>query len=851
MKTRNIISIAVLAVMGLVACQEVPTVQPSSKEVSTVSFTAKDFICEDGMDDGLTRTSYTVASTGIKFAWSEKDTVGIFPVEGSQVYFSMKGGAGTPTASFTGGGWALLGDTKYMSYFPFIGDMYLDKKNLPVHYDGQVQTDNGSTAHLGDFDFRAAAGTTAVSGGLTFEYDAMAAIVEFKFNIGQGGYKQISLLTSDGDLFTVDGSYDLTADVPMVKPAHKASSINLGLKDVNIMPGDSILLCYMMVAPVDLTGKTLAVAVIDTLDNVKTYPVTGKNIRAGHAYRFTTSEYDVVNIPDSNFRAYLVEHFDLDNDGSISVKEASLITEIEVNTDNIASVAGIEMMPNLVSLKVSGTSMSSKGKLTSIDLSGNPQLETLYCEYNSLTTLDLSKLPALKVLKCGYNELTSITFCNNTSLYYITCSSNRLTELDLTPNAGLTTLYCNNNDLSTLILTEQTLLKTLQCRSNNFTRLDISTNTALETFNCLYNDYLTYIYVWEGFNSQTHSGFAKDDQAIYMEKNNVVNLSASGTANCYIAPVSKVYKYTFKANVKGNSTESLGELFGHYVVWEADNSATKVSSGAIISDVTLNSETGMISFKAVSEGNAIIGVKNNLGQTIWSWHIWVTDYDPSKTNVTYAASGAIMMDRNLGALSAAPGDSLALGLMYQWGRKDPMIGSSSVSEPLVAPISKWYESPVVSSSYFSLAYTFKYPAVFITSGENSAGDWLYGGHDATMWGSTKTKYDPCPVGWRVPDGGQNGAWKNMYDNYDFDAAHHGLTLPTPLVSAATWYPAVGFIDGANGNLTGTGTYGYYWTCTPSADDKSYFTMISSEGLPMVYSLSMKRSHGCAVRCCKE
>ena len=32
------------------------------------------------------------------------------------------------------------------------------------------------------------------------------------------------------------------------------------------------------------------------------------------------------------------------------------------------------------------------------------------------------------------------------------------------------------------------------------------------------------------------------------------------------------------------------------------------------------------------------------------------------------------MDRNLGALSATPNDAKALGLFYQWGRKDPSMG---------------------------------------------------------------------------------------------------------------------------------------------------------------------------------
>ena len=42
------------------------------------------------------------------------------------------------------------------------------------------------------------------------------------------------------------------------------------------------------------------------------------------------------------------------------------------------------------------------------------------------------------------------------------------------------------------------------------------------------------------------------------------------------------------------------------------------------------------------------------------------------------------MDRNLGATSAALGDVGALGLLYQWGRKDPFLGSLSITESEVA-----------------------------------------------------------------------------------------------------------------------------------------------------------------------
>jgi hypothetical protein len=90
------------------------------------------------------------------------------------------------------------------------------------------------------------------------------------------------------------------------------------------------------------------------------------------------------------------------------------------------------------------------------------------------------------------------------------------------------------------------------------------------------------------------------------------------------------------------------------------------------------------------EGNAVIAYRVN-GEIFWSWHVWVTD-DPTNGS-TYKsfdgvkrqrADGTVelipdsdwgWMDRNLGALSnTITGTEFNKngGLLYQWGRKDPI-----------------------------------------------------------------------------------------------------------------------------------------------------------------------------------
>ena len=99
-------------------------------------------------------------------------------------------------------------------------------------------------------------------------------------------------------------------------------------------------------------------------------------------------------------------------------------------------------------------------------------------------------------------------------------------------------------------------------------------------------------------------------------------------------------------------------------------------------------------------GSGAIAAYNESDEILWSWHIWVTDYNPDATGnqdvqtpvnkrklkFEYGSyTGNLpMMDRNLGAAAGyitLPPDELEKsktnGFYYQWGRKDPFRGSYS------------------------------------------------------------------------------------------------------------------------------------------------------------------------------
>ena len=328
-------------------------------------------------------------------------------------------------------------------------------------------------------------------------------------------------------------------------------------------------------------------------------------------------------------------------------------------------------------------------------------------------------------------------------------------------------------------------------------------------------------------------------------------------ANSYIVAPNNTTGFTFNASYKGNSSDYVNTIRpkSAKLLWNTGNSSSNV-----ITDVTL--ANGFVSFKTANVGNAVIAVFDEDGTTIlWSWHIWVTDYNPNTTYVTYPNSlptaNAIMMDRNLGALSARNDltNTDDFGLLYQWGRKDPFRGADNrtTGTTSFAPTSvttgyswgtKLVQEIIVSPVVNALDYAIKHPMTFIIKDASLYGDWyctdIYKKNNF-LWSSTKSIYDPCPAGWRVPYCNSfGGTWAGIYSGLFYNS---GVMLNSP----STWYPTAGRIN-ANGSIELVGYQGYQWSC--SADDAySFATYFGSLG--EVNTSSNERNCGMSVRCQKE
>ena len=328
------------------------------------------------------------------------------------------------------------------------------------------------------------------------------------------------------------------------------------------------------------------------------------------------------------------------------------------------------------------------------------------------------------------------------------------------------------------------------------------------------------------------------------------NLSSSTSANCYIVSEPGLYKFK---TVKGNSSTSVGNVASAAILWETFGTDTAPELFDLISGFCY--KDGYIAFKTADtfkEGNAVIAAKDADGNILWSWHIWLTDQPQAQV---YNNDAGTMMDRNLGATSATPGDVGALGLLYQWGRKDPFLGSSSISSNTIAKSTIAWPSTVSSdSSNGTIDYATANPTTFITSNSKND-DWYYTGDfstDNTRWTtseSSKSIYDPCPAGWRVPDGDWNGIWsKAGFDDTTYDSTNEGISFSISSPSK-TWYPASGCYLYHSSRLYDVGSYGYYWSASPYSNSAYSLGFNDSGGVDP--SHPYYRANGLSVRCLQE
>ena len=261
------------------------------------------------------------------------------------------------------------------------------------------------------------------------------------------------------------------------------------------------------------------------------------------------------------------------------------------------------------------------------------------------------------------------------------------------------------------------------------------------------------------------------------------DLSANGTANCYI--VTKAGYYKFKVDTRGNgvTVPSASGIQASIspaslkVLWATYNSETApASTEEVIPSLKL--ENGYAIFSTADplvSANALIAALDGSGTILWSWHVWIRTTEPS----TISEAGSEWLDWNLGALSNELLNPLSYGLYYQWGNKNPMRGGNGkmiegkleCEQDFACAGDEWPACAFVTEES-TVAYATEHPMSHFVdhSSKENLRNWLFlSGSDTEaklnnmvddLWGgkggekTAKTMFDPCPVGYCVPSAAQ-------------------------------------------------------------------------------------------------
>ena len=290
-----------------------------------------------------------------------------------------------------------------------------------------------------------------------------------------------------------------------------------------------------------------------------------------------------------------------------------------------------------------------------------------------------------------------------------------------------------------------------------------------------------------------------------------------------------------------------------------------------------------------STAGAPILVMKKDGKILWGWAFW-----------NIAADGTVVEPVNIGGVEIA---NLAIGqptnkdewisqnaaghfvrtlYYYQFGRYLPFFWDSYTSVYWAynadgqTPITGTGNCYAINGPFKTLEESLEYPAGLVChNGTDNALSWILDSN-AELWGcevgspevpGTKTQFDPCPKGWRVPDASTSDILVSQYQGYNNTAGFRGLYIGSTSSEDYNFLFA-GEWDGrkiaTNGRLTGYGTAGswsaswpqYYWTnyvASASSSNATAFAYYASTAAktPAAFTASHQKATATPIRCQKD
>lgn len=326
-----------------------------------------------------------------------------------------------------------------------------------------------------------------------------------------------------------------------------------------------------------------------------------------------------------------------------------------------------------------------------------------------------------------------------------------------------------------------------------------------------------------------------------------INLTEGGKfANCYILPDHSDSYYVIVPKLVSGVLPA-EDITDARLIWQ--------TAEGILEYVAYSGNEGLLYIYKPEgvKGSAIVALTSAEGKIVWSFHFWATDEVVGECTI----GGYTFMDRNIGAITtSAPSDGEcdAVGVFYQWGRKDPFPcpatykvsgGSGALSEvyPSDAIVLKTEQKGV------SLETSIENPATWYWGSDNSGSEDWSATQDDNYWNtSAKTDYDPCPYGYVVPD--KTGI-EALIKSKSSAKANYGWVL-TCDDGQTSYLPLGGWFRRkihATSQFAHVGQEPHYWsTTTGKVDDDCIGSFATTKSTSSVSANA--RRWGATVRCVK-
>ena len=232
-----------------------------------------------------------------------------------------------------------------------------------------------------------------------------------------------------------------------------------------------------------------------------------------------------LNFPDEEFRRFLRDYCDTNNDGKLDVDIKSMTIPASYA---IKSLEGIRFFEDLEKLDCHGIG------LTTLNVGKNFKLKELDCSKNQLKESYPILSSGLKKLNCSNNKLTymNLGILHGLNLEEVNCSNNNITNIVMDSVGELVKFDCSNNDLMTLDVSQCFKLQELNCSGNQLMELNVSNQTQLTQLDCSKNK-LTELNVKQ--NGSLTSLICNDNQLTTLDLSQNHSLSNLNCANNRLA----------------------------------------------------------------------------------------------------------------------------------------------------------------------------------------------------------------------------------------------------------------------------------------------------------------------------